>query len=289
MSGWSPDDPRAGQHLVEGIHVSVRGTGPPVLALHGIGGSADSFREQLAGLGDTHQVIAWDAPGYARSADPDPQPALRDYASSAAALLNRLGRAPAHVIGVSWGGVIATRLALDFPETVRGLVLAGSSRGSGRTARGAAAMSRRGAELAGTGAAAFAAARAPRLLAPDVPPGLVETVTANMATAIRLPGYAYAAASMAATDHSTAVADLRVPTLVVVGEHDAITGSTESEALAQAVPGARLVVIPGAGHAANQERPKLVNDHLRAFFAEVEKTPCTVPGVAPSRTSRRPD
>src|SRR4051812_11353409 len=87
--------------------------GGPVLLLHGIGGSADSFTGQFAELSARHRVLAWDAPGYARSADPAEPPGMSGYAAAAAALLRERDAAPAHVIGVSWGGVIATRLALD--------------------------------------------------------------------------------------------------------------------------------------------------------------------------------
>ncbi|MGH3387832.1 MAG: alpha/beta fold hydrolase, partial [Actinomadura sp.] len=70
------------------VHVTEHGAaGDPVLLLHGIGGSADSFAGQFAALSARHRVLAWDAPGYARSADPEGPPGMSGYAAAAAALL----------------------------------------------------------------------------------------------------------------------------------------------------------------------------------------------------------
>ena len=237
--------------------------------------------------------MAWDAPGYGCSDEPcPPEPtadtspehagldrtaldhaaldrtALDRLADAARGVLDAVG-APAHVVGVSWGGVIATRLALRHPDTVRGLVLADSTRGSGRTEAGRRGMAHRVEELAVLGPRAFAALRAPRLLAPGAEPRVRDRVRELMA-GVRLPGYALAADSMRATDHSEDLRRIGAPTLVVVGEHDVVTGVAESRAIADAVPGARLAVVEGAGHAANQERPRTFDTIVGEFLAEVE-------------------
>jgi pimeloyl-ACP methyl ester carboxylesterase len=255
-------------------HVAARtaGTGPAVLLLHGIGGSAASFAAQQGRL-DGYTTIAWDAPGYGASDDPvgtsaHAEPADR-YARAAVDLLNGLGHERAHVVGVSWGGVIATRMALRHPEALMSLTLAGSSRGSGRTEDGRAAMLRRIDDLATRGPDEFAALRGPNLLAPGAPGALAERVVALMAQ-VRLPGYRGAAEMMAATDHSASLGDIRVPTLVLAGEHDRVTGIPESEALAAGIPGARFTVLPGGGHAVNQENPAAFNTAVCRFLRLVE-------------------
>ena len=253
-----------GQAAAAGIHVERAGSGSPVLLLHGIGGSADSFAPQVPAFAARHAVLAWDAPGYARSADPDGPPGMSGYAALAAALLS--GLRPAHVVGVSWGGVIATRLALEHPEAVRSLVLADSTRGSGRTAATRAAMLARPAALERDGAAAFAAQRAPKLLSPAAPDDLVRRVTETMASSIRLPGYGYAAASMAETAHDRVLPSLAVPTLVVCGRQDSVTGVPEAAVIAAAVPGARLRIIENAGHLANAEQPAAFNGLVQDFW-----------------------
>lgn len=255
------------ERTVDGIHVRKSGTdGAPVLLLHGIGGGSASFEQQLTGLSDHHHVLAWDAPGYGESADPETAPGLDGYAAIAAGLLSE----PAHIVGVSWGGVIATRLALTHPQAVRSLVLADSSRGSGRTGDGATTMRRRADELGASGATAFARARGPRLTAPRADASVVDHIVGTMAR-VRLPGYRYAAESMAATDHSEILGQISSPTLVLVGEHDQVTGVTESRHLADGIPQAELEIIDGAGHAANQERATEFNRLVLRFLHETDE------------------
>ncbi|WP_243659212.1 alpha/beta fold hydrolase [Tamaricihabitans halophyticus] len=244
-------------------------SGTPVLLLHGIGGSSASFHEQLGPLAREHQVFAWDAPGYGASADPTTAPGMAGYAEIAAELLADVGRA--HVVGVSWGGVIATRLAAEYPELLRSLTLASSTRGSGRSEQAATGMRARASELADLGAAGFARARGPRLPAPTADPRLVESIVATMAK-VRLPGYLFAAESMAETDHTERLAEVTVPTLVLVGALDEITGLAESRQLASAIPGARLRVLPGVGHAANQEWPVEFNRVVLDFMSKVDES-----------------
>lgn len=245
------------------------GSGTPLVLLHGIGGAAEAFDAQLSGLAGDHRVVAWDAPGYGGSADLPGEPGLDAYADAVVSVIRGLDAEPAHLLGVSWGGVIATRVAIKAPEVLRSLVLADSSRGSGRTAEGRQAMAARVADLSARGASAFAAARGPRLVAPGADPAVLEQVVALMSR-VRLRGYRNAAQVMAATDHSAQLALITTPTLVVVGGEDAVTGVAESRALAERIPDARLVEIPGAGHAANQERPAEFNAAVRAFLAEID-------------------
>ena len=254
---------------VSDVDLIESGSGTPLVLLHGIGGAAEAFNAQLSGLAGDHRVIAWDAPGYGRSGDLPGEPDLDAYADAVIAVLHGLDAEPAHLLGVSWGGVIATRVAIKAPEVLRSLVLADSSRGSGRTAEGRKAMAARVEELRTRGAGAFALARGPRLTAPSAEQSVVDQVVALMSR-VRMPGYGNAARVMAATDHSAQLPLVTTPTLVIVGAEDRVTGVAESRTLAEQIPDARLIEIPGAGHAANQEKPALFNAAVRNFLAEVD-------------------
>ncbi|WP_377267988.1 alpha/beta fold hydrolase [Peterkaempfera sp. SMS 1(5)a] len=248
------------------VHVEEAGTaGPLILCLHGIGSSSAAFAAQLAGLSGVARVVAWDAPGYGRSADPAQPLDLDAYADAAAAVIRERDRS-AHVIGVSWGGVIAMRLALRHPDLVDSLVVADSSFGSGSDPDRAAAMRSRAARLAEDGPRAFAEQRAPRLLSPDAPADLVQTAVDTMAAAIRLPGYGWSTESMAATDLGPELPGIDVPVLVLCGEHDTVTGVDAAQAIAGALRRGVFVILAGAGHLANQEQPDAFNDWVRAHL-----------------------
>src|SRR3712207_5874254 len=99
------------------------GSGEPLVMLHGIGGNARQFRNQLDGLADSYDVIAWDAPGYGDSDDPPGDRTMGDWAEALAGLLDALALDGAHVLGQSWGGVLAVELCRRYPERVRSLIL----------------------------------------------------------------------------------------------------------------------------------------------------------------------
>lgn len=253
------------------IHVLDRGSGPTVLCLHGIGSSSAAFAPQIEALDGELRFLAWDAPGYAASADPDVPMDLDGYADAAAAIARNRADGPVHVLGVSWGGVIATRLALRHPDVVRSLVLADSSRGSGQSPEHVAAMRSRADELSRLGPAEFAKARGPRLVTAAASAELVDHVVATMRDAVRLPGYAHAAESMASTDHTRELSAVSVPTLVLCGDGDTVTGVSESQALAGGIRDAVFVTLHGAGHVANQEAPETFNAWLSCFVHIIER------------------
>lgn len=247
--------------------LDMGGGGPEVLLmLHGIGGSAESCRaagELLAG--DGRRVLCPDAPGYGRSDDPGP---TIDHVESVVGLLDALGISRTDLFGTSWGGVIASLLAVRHPERVRALILADSTRGSATSADRAHAMRERVPELLEVGAAAFAARRAPRLVSPHAGPGVREQVEKTMAE-VRVPGYAIAAEFMATSDTGPVLGKITQPTLVLVGVDDVVTGVEESRLLATHIPNARLVILDRAGHSAVTETPAAVAAAIETFLEEL--------------------
>lgn len=245
------------------------GTGPVLVCLHGIGSSHRSFEAQLSGLSRTFRVVAWDAPGYGRSADPGSAPGMDGYAATVADLIEGLG-GRAHLLGVSWGGVIATQVAITYPRLLRSLTLVGASVGSGRDPQSAAAMRERARELSESGAQSFAARRAPRLLSDQAEPALVAKAVQIMAEDVRLPGYGYAAEAMASTDLRPRLPQIVTPTLVLAGSEDTITGPTAADSLASGIRAAIFGSVAGAGHLANQQRPEVVNAWASAFMQTID-------------------
>ncbi|MFC5220193.1 alpha/beta fold hydrolase [Streptomyces coerulescens] len=249
-----------------GLYVEEAGVdGPLVLCLHGIGSSSAAFAPQFAALAGSYRMLAWDAPGYAKSADPTGPLTMDDYADLAADVIRARG-GDTHVLGVSWGGVIALRLATRHPGLVESLMIVSSTPGSGTDPDKATAMRARARELARLGPEAFAAARGPRLLSDGAPADLVARVTATMAAAVRLPGYGHAAEAMAATDLRGELQQVTAPTLVLCGDQDRITGPDASQVLAGGLHRTAYVIVKEAGHLANQEQPEHVNAWLASHL-----------------------
>ena len=117
----------AGQTLRIGYREA--GTGPAILALHGVGSSSQSFALQVEALSARFRVIAWDAPGYGGSDDYTGEPSPGAYADIAVALLDALKIDTAHIVGHSMGGLIAAALVARHATRVSRVVLSSCASG----------------------------------------------------------------------------------------------------------------------------------------------------------------
>ncbi len=249
------------------INYERRGGGTLLLLLHGIGSNSRSFRHQLADLSDKWTVVAWDAPGYGRSDDPAQPFSLEDLADRAVGLLDELDVERAHVLGVSMGGVVAQLVYHGHRQRVLSLILADTNPGGGGLAEPERSerVHQRLDALERLGPRGMAEARAPHLVRPAAPPELVAEVTDIMAE-VRPAGYRAAAIALGQTDLTSLLGAIDVPTLVIHGEQDTVVSPETGRMLADSIPGARLVLIPDAGHVSNQEQPAAFNAAVRRFL-----------------------
>jgi 3-oxoadipate enol-lactonase len=251
------------------VHYERAGSGPTLLLLHGIGSNSRSFRHQLTALCDVFDVIAWDAPGYGRSDDPPQDCGLEYFADQAVALLDELNLSQAHLLGVSLGGVIAQLAYHRHPSRVQSLILVDTTPGGGaapepeRSER----VRQRLDALQRLGPREMAKQRAPHLVSPSASPSLVAEL-ADIMSEVRPAGYTTAAIALGATDLTSKLGDIHIPTLVIQGEQDAVVPLATARQLAAAIPNARLVVLPNAGHVSNQEQPAAFNAAVRSFLAD---------------------
>jgi pimeloyl-ACP methyl ester carboxylesterase len=211
-------------------------------------------------------VLKPDLPGHGSSAAPAPT-SLEGHADFVEAILARLP-GPVGLAGFSMGGYVALALMRRRPEKVRALALvdprAGADDAAGRAKRDEAIAT------VGTGGIEpIAQAMLPKLLSPEglKKADLVERVTRMMKRQKPETVQADLAAMRDRPDSTQALASIKVPTIVVVGELDALTPPSESQAMAAAIAGARLVTVPDAGHLAPMERPRAVAAALAEFFA----------------------
>jgi pimeloyl-ACP methyl ester carboxylesterase len=253
---------------IDGLSVVYEwaGAGPPLVLLHGAISDARAWRRQLEALRDEFTIVAWDAPGAGRSA-PVQQPfGMAEWADVLAGLLRALELGPAHVLGLSWGGSVALELYARHPEAVASLILADSYAGwkgslppDECAARLAMAL-----ETSAMPPDELAARWLPSLLSDGASPELADDVVAIIAD-FPPGGLRLMARAMADADLRAVLPTIRVPTLLLWGEHDVRSPLSVAEAMHAAIPGSRLVVIPDAGHESNLEQPERFNAAVRAF------------------------
>jgi 3-oxoadipate enol-lactonase len=237
--------------------------------LHGLGGSRIAWEPQLEALAPGRLGLAWDMPGYGASA-PLPAMTFPALADAAARWLTSAGAAPAHVVGLSMGGMVALHLVLSHPDLVRSLVLIDSSPAFGLDGSITAeawidarlARLREGATPATMAPGAIAA-----IAAPDASGAAVRLGVEAMAR-ITPAAYEQAVRCLVTHDVRSRLATIDRTTLVIVGELDRETPLPFSEHLAAAIPGARLEVVPGAGHLSSLEQPDLINPLIADFLEE---------------------
>lgn len=249
-------------------------TGVPLLLVHGFPLDHRMWCGQLDGLGDIARVVALDLPGFGGTPpDSDDGTATRmdAFADHVLALADALGFSTFVVGGLSMGGYVALAVARRRPERLSGLLLfdtrAEPDSDEARPAREELAIRVLAQGVEGLVDEFSARLLAPRTLAerPHVVRAIGEMIRSASAV-----GVAAASRGMALRpDARPHLAAIRVPTLVVGGEEDRVTPPETIEKLAAAIPGAECLIVPGAGHLAPLEEPRLVNAGLRRFLARL--------------------
>lgn len=250
------------------LHVEIAGRGPCLLLAHGFAGSARNFRRQLRSLAGSWRCVAYDARGHARSGAPDDPaaytPALLRH--DLGRVLDRAGEERAVLLGLSLGAAAALDFARHQPARVRGLVLASypAPGGAARARAFAEAIEGEGLEAAGArfvwGAGSGLDARGSAF----VRQGFLEHRPHALAHLLR-----GVLAELPALERLVPeLTGLAIPTLLLAGGAD--PGSLgAAQALAAALPRARLEVLEGAGHVLNLERPREFDALLERFLAEL--------------------
>ena len=242
------------------------GSGPAVLLMHGLGGNADTWTLQMTALSDSHDVIAWDAPGFGRS---DVRGADQsDFAEAALELLDGLGIRRATVVGHSMGGLIAMTMAETAPDRVAALVLSSPAQGHGNPSGGPLSEGyRKRIELMKTmPKAEFGRARAASMAAEGTSAEILEQLAAIAAEA-RPDGFE-AACRMLNEGSSEAIAPrIGCPTLVISAGLDQVITPESTADLAGRIPGSRHEAIDHVGHAAYREAPDTITRLIRETAA----------------------
>jgi pimeloyl-ACP methyl ester carboxylesterase len=241
------------------------GRGPPLVLVHAAACDSRMWRPQIDALAGDFTVVAWDEPGAGRSSDVPEDFGLADYADCLAELLRSLALGPAHVAGLSWGGTVALELYRRHADLVAGLVLAGTYAGWKGSLPAAEVSARVESvrEAVAVGEERFDPTL-PGLFAGD-PPAAFVPLLEEMAADVRPASMSTALTAMAEADQRDLLEQIAVPTLLIWGELDGRSPLSVAHQFEDAIPEARLVVIPNAGHMPNLEDPGTFNDAVRRF------------------------
>jgi len=275
--------PPTARHLtINGTSLWVEdsgGDGPPLLLSHGLLMSGRMFDAQVAALQAHYRCIRWDHRGQGRSADVSGRAiSIEQCTDDALALIRALGLPPVHFVGLSMGGFVGMRLAARHPELIRSLTLLDTS------------------------ADAEPVENVPRyqllntitrwiglrwVVGRVMPIMFGRTFLTDPAKATarahwrdQLAGNRrsiYRAVNGVVEREAVAheLANVRCPTLVLVGEEDVATVPAKAERIRDLIPGAELVRIPGAGHSSTVEQPEAVTAVVTRFLGQVARSSTT--------------
>ncbi|MGL6075594.1 MAG: alpha/beta fold hydrolase [Fimbriiglobus sp.] len=256
------------------LFAECQGTaGPVIVLLHAFPLDGSMWSQQVAALLPGHRVIVIDAPGFGRSPVVDNW-SIESFADAIAGKLDSLQiQEPVILGGLSMGGYVALAFARRHPERLRALILADTRcEPDSPEARAGRAKSMDIVRTGGT--AALVEVMLPNALGvttqasrPDVVARFREIGTSQKTEAT----LAALAALRDRPDAEPGLLNIKVPTLVIVGDEDKITPWSAADKLYDKIPPAKLIVIPEAGHLANLEQPSLFNDVIHNFLTSLHK------------------
>ena len=244
------------------------GMGLPVVLLHGYPFNRTLWTAQVSALSNSHRVITPDLRGLGESDAAAGAATMNRMAQDVAVLLDQMEISRAVIGGLSMGGYVALAFYKQFPSRVRALILA-DTRAQADTDEGKQKRFEQAEKARAEGMAGIADSMLPKLLTPETVskrPEVVKRVR-DMMLKTKPEGAAGALLGMAERDdHTSLLARIAFPALILVGSEDPITPVADSEKMHRAITGSRLVVIENASHVSNLERTEQFNEELVRFL-----------------------
>jgi pimeloyl-ACP methyl ester carboxylesterase len=252
---------------INGLSIAYQqvGSGPALVLLHGLTQDSRVWKIQMDSLSKYFTIIAWDAPGAGLSADPPDNYNISDWADCLSQLLDSLNIKQAHILGLSWGGLLAQEFYHRYPQKVLSLILANTTTGwksiSDSTANTLLDACRKDASLP---VKDFISKYLPGMFS-DYPSQEVKEKHAKIMSDFHPVGFQLMAATLAKADMRALLPKIQVPVLLIWGEADKRSPVSVAHQFQNAIPGATLEIIPEAGHVSNMEKPKEFNKIVNDF------------------------
>lgn len=242
----------------------------PLIFLHGIGGAARAWRQQLATFGNRFRAIAWDMPGYGGSA-PLASVSITALADALQQFIEQTGATSPILVGHSIGGMIVQKWLVQSPKLARAVVLAQTSPAFGKADgdwQKSFIAARLGPLDRGETMKSLAPSLVKELVGDDPDPKGMELARDCMGS---VPEASYRAMMLALIgfDQRSTLKDISVPTLLLSGSKDNNAPAPMMAKTATYIPAAEYVELPGVGHLANLERPDAFDEALGGFVDSV--------------------
>lgn len=249
--------------------VEIHGSGDPILFVHGFPLSRRLWHHAPALLSEKYTLVMPDLRGMGQS-EATESATMTDYADDLAAILDATApQKPAIVVGLSMGGYVAFEFFRRHGAKVRALVLA-DTKAEPDTVEAAKGRHDTAEKVLREGSGVVADAMTPKLFAKSTSTAVVEEWRAIMA-ATKPVGVAAALNAMASRPDSVpTLAQIKVPTLVIVGEEDAITPPANARTIHTGIEGAQLKTLPDAGHMPPVEKPAEFFGAISRFLSSLK-------------------
>jgi 3-oxoadipate enol-lactonase len=248
-------------------------TAQPVVLIHGFPFSHEMWNQQIELLKKDYRVIAYDVRGHGRSGVADGQYTIEFFVDDLIGLMDHLKIEKAVICGLSMGGYVALRAVERNPERLQALILCDTQSiadsNEGKLKRAASIRS-----IRTNGVNAFAEGFVKAVFAPaslSTKLDKVEMITKIIQSNSSLGICGTLLALAARTDTTASLTGINVPTLILVGEHDALTPPRASQEMNEKIPNSEFHIIANAAHMSNLENPEAFDGHLRNFLANLDK------------------
>jgi 3-oxoadipate enol-lactonase len=253
-----------------GIEYHIEGprTGVPVVFIHGFPFCKEMWKPQIEALKKEYYVITYDVRGHGASDMSDGQYSIEYFVDDLVGLLDHLRISRAVVVGLSMGGYIALRAIERNPERFRGLVLC-DTRSEADSNEGKIKRAVQAQLVKSEGMKSFADSFVKGLFFEKTfteNPQAVELIRGIIEKTSPLAVAGTLIALSARTDSTPSLYNIKVPSLILVGKHDALTPPSASSAMKEKIPHATMFIISKAAHLCNLENTEEFNKYLLTFL-----------------------
>jgi len=256
------------------IYYESHGEGDPLVLIRGLGSNADHWYAQMPDLSKHYRVITFDNRGIARSTDPGGPFTIPDMAEDTIRLMNALGIKLAHVLGLSLGGMIAQEMAIRHPQRIKGLILVVTLCGGQHQVVAEDAVREKLQRMVVEDSVDAKIMALDVFFAPRTIKERPQVLQAYAEVSMKYPAGMEILQRQweAASRHDTydRLDRIKAPTLVLTGEEDVLIPPGNSEIMAERIPGAALLVVPGGGHQIMIEQPQACNQAIVGFLQKVD-------------------